>query len=370
MATRMPQFGDRNVGHLPKAFEQADSGPINQAAAGDSSAMDAKFGRNLVGTGGFSCISCHTFGPHKSLGIPAMDLTQMTKRLQKDWFHRYLLDPQSLRPGTRMPTFWPEGKSSRTDILGGNTDRQIDAVWAYLSRGKEGGLPPGLIQGKMELLAATEPLIYRHFIEGAGSRAIGVGYPEKANLAFDANNLRLALIWQGSFIDAALHRTGRGAGFAPPLGYDVVRMPQGSAFARLESVNDKWPEEAGRKAGYQMRGYTLDEKRRPIFRYSFQNLAIEDAPIPVPGEIDPFFRRAVTLKAEQPPDNLWFRAWSGSKVEQQRGGVFLADGKVKLHFELPGGGRPVVRQSVGVTELLVPVPFAGKEARFVEEITW
>ncbi|HMC27116.1 MAG TPA: PA14 domain-containing protein, partial [Verrucomicrobiae bacterium] len=99
MATRMPQFGERNVGHLPMALAQADSG----TAAGETAdtPADAKFGRNLVGTGGFSCISCHTFGPHKSLGIPAMDLTQMAKRLKKNWFHRYLLDPQALRPGTR-----------------------------------------------------------------------------------------------------------------------------------------------------------------------------------------------------------------------------------------------------------------------------
>ena len=119
-----------------------------------------------------------------------------------------------------------------------------------------------------------------------------------------------------------------------------------------------------------MRGYTLDEKRRPTFRYSFQNVAIEDTPIAVAGEVDPFFRRTVTVNAEQPPDNLWFRAWSGSKVEEQGGGVFLADGKVKLRFELPGGARPVLRQSGGGTELLVPIPFVGNEARIVEEITW
>jgi hypothetical protein len=369
MATRMPQFGERNIGHLPAAFVQSDSGPRTQTAE-DSSGLDAKYGRNLVGTGGLSCISCHTFGPHKSLGIPAMDLTLMPKRLNKDWFHRYLLDPQSLRPGTRMPAFWPEGKSSRQDILNGNTDRQIDAIWAFLSRGKEGGLPPGLVQGKMELVATTEPIIYRHFIQGAGSRGIGVGYPEKANLAFDANELRLALVWQGSFIDAARHRTGRGDGFEGPLGYNIVRLPTGPSFALLDSSADIWPEAAGKKAGYQLHGYALDTNRRPTFRYTFRNFEIEDTPIPMAGELDPFFRRTVVVKAAQPAANLWFRAWTGSRIEEQGNGTFVADNKVKLRFELPASAKPVVRQSAGHAELLIPVQFVGKQATFSEEITW
>ena len=367
MATRMPQFGTKNVEHLTGAFKLADRGS-SQEIANDTSGLDAKFGRNLVGVGGMSCISCHTFGQHKSLGIPAMDLTLMTKRIKRDWFHRYLLDPASLRPGTRMPAFWPEGKSSRPDILSGNTDRQINAIWAFLSRGKEAGLPPGLVQGKMELVATNEPIIYRHFLDGAGSRAIGVGYPEKANLAFDANDLRLALIWQGSFIDAARHRTGRGDGFVPPLGYNTVRMPPGPAFALLDTLDSKWPDVAGKNGGFHLRGYVLDEQRRPILRYTFQKFEIEDAFAPINGDVDPYFRRQVTIRGEQSTDKLWFRAWAGDKIDEQTGGTFVADGKLKLHFD--SAEKPLVRKSGGRTELLIPVQFNGREARFVEEINW
>src|SRR5205814_285979 len=173
MATRMPQFGEANVGALVANFAKADSEVRTEAAVEqqpnkpDSSLQEVGYGRKFVGTEGLSCISCHVFAGHKSLGIPAMDLTLMTQRLQKDWFHRYLLDPPSLRPGTRMPSFWPEGKSAFKDLLDGDADRQIDAVWAYLSRGKEAGLPVGLVQGKMELVASNEAVIYRNFIQGA-----------------------------------------------------------------------------------------------------------------------------------------------------------------------------------------------------------
>ncbi|HUR44415.1 MAG TPA: PA14 domain-containing protein, partial [Candidatus Saccharimonadales bacterium] len=288
MATRMPQFGTANVEFLATAFEASDSAPSPDS---ETDQRDVKYGRKLVGTEGLACISCHTFAERKSLGIPALDLTLMSKRLKKDWFHRYLLDPASLRPGTRMPTFWPEGVSARKDILAGDTTRQIDSIWAYLSKAKEVGLPVGLIQGRAELVAADEAIMYRNFIDGGGSRAIGVGYPEKANLAFDANDLRLAMIWQGPFIDAARHQNGRGEGFEKPLGYNLIKMPPGMPFAVLDDPAAKWPDTGSRSAGYKMEGYRLDDKRRPAFHYSYQGVEIEDYPIALPGDTDPSLRR-------------------------------------------------------------------------------
>jgi len=369
MATRMPQFGETNVGHLAAIFEQADASapPI---APSEYSATQAKFGRKLVGTGGLSCVACHTFANFKSLGIPAIDLTQMANRLKKDWFNRYLLDPQSLRPGTRMPNFWPEGKSVNNDILGGDTQKQIDAIWSYLSKGREADVPEGMIRGKVEIVADKEPVIYRNFIAGAGSRAIGVGYPEKANLAFDANELRLALIWQGAFIDGARHRTGRGEGFEPPLGNNIVKMPPGPAFAMLTDTNAPWPQAIGKKAGYRMRGYRLDEKRRPTFLYSIETIYVEDSFVAVPGELDAGFSRTLTFQCDRPRTDLWFRAAVGSTIEATSDGWYFIDDKIKLKFTLDGNANPLIRKSGGQSELLVPVVFAGKDARIVEDINW
>ena len=216
MATRMPQFGVANVDLLPELFDKADARPDalpQPDVFAPGVAADAnKYGRRLVGVGGYTCIACHMFAGNPSLGAPALDLATAGQRLKWDWFRRYLLDPQALRPGTRMPAFWPNGVGANQDILGGDAEKQISAIWGYLARKNFTDLPNGLIQGKQEIVADKEAVMYRNFIEGAGSRAIGVGYPEKADLAFDANDMRLALIWQGAFIDAARHRTGRGSG--------------------------------------------------------------------------------------------------------------------------------------------------------------
>jgi mono/diheme cytochrome c family protein len=143
MAVRMPQYGQANVKRLVKGFGQADPRwPSLRAVS--SSRADHLEGQKLVGTGGYSCISCHRFDPHKSLGLSVTDMTVMTRRLKKDWFRRYLPDPPALRPGTRMPSFWPDGKAILRDVLEGDTDRQIEAIWSYLSKGTNAAPPRGL----------------------------------------------------------------------------------------------------------------------------------------------------------------------------------------------------------------------------------
>ena len=329
-----------------------------------------KYGRALVGAGGLSCISCHTFGNYKSLGVPAMDLTQMTKRLQPDWFHRYLLDPSSLRPGTRMPAFWPEGKSLREDLLQGDTHKQINAIWAYLSNATEAGIPPGLIQGKMELIAETETRIYRAFINDSGVRGIGVAFPEKANYTFDGVELRPAVIWQGPFMDAAKHRVGRGAGFEGPLGYNVLKMPPAPTFALLEEETAAWPRLFGKQAGFKMKGYRLDDQRRPTFLYSYQDIAIEDHTDAVPGELEASLVRTLKFKADRSVPNLGHRAWVAGSIEEQSGDTYLIDGKIQLKLRDTGGAKPVLRKSNDQTELLIPVEFKNNEAQLIEEIIW
>lgn len=370
MATRMPQFGKANVDHLVDAFEQADARPdapeqLNNYT--DGAGERAKHGRKLVGTdGGLSCIACHNFAGNKSLGVPAIDLATTGGRLKWDWFRRYLLDPQALRPGTRMPSFWPGGVAANKDVLKGDTEQQLAAIWLYLARKNFTDLPAGLVQGKMEVVAEQHPVIYRNFIDGGGSRAIGVGYPEKANLCFDANELRLAMIWHGPFIDAARHQTGRGAGFEKPLGTNVLKLPRGPAFAVLESDRAPWPDQKPTKASSAFLGYRFDEKLRPVFRYRIAGCEIQDHPAPEPGEVDPFFRRTFTIKG-QPSSGvqLFFRAAIGTITRQ--GEVFTVDGKLRLKFP---NASPLVRGEGEKAELLVPITLANGSAILVQELIW
>jgi cytochrome c2 len=371
MFTRMPKFGIENVGELITALEAADAALVRPDPKLNVDDNDKKFkavGRRLVGAQGFSCIKCHTFADKRSTGIQALSLTTMTRRLRRDWFHHYLANPQEYRPGTRMPTPFANGQSTLPDILGGSVEMQTRAIWDYLADGDRAILPIGLVTGQIELIAFDEAVVYRNFIEGASPRAIGVGYPAKLNLAFDANEMRLAMIWHGAFIDAAKHWTGRGAGFEKPLGDNILQLPTGMPFAQLDGSQAPWPGAAAKEAGHKFRGYKLGEQRNPTFLYSFGDVQIEDYPAPV-GESDYFvLKRTLSLTAAAPPANLWFRAAAAGKIEPQTGDTYKIDNRLTL--KITGPGKPEIRQSAGKSELLVPVIFEGGKATFTLTYDW
>jgi cytochrome c2 len=371
MATRMPVFGAENLHGLVNHFMETDQLTGGESTSEDISLEDAKYGRKLVGIGGMACITCHTFGKFGSLGIPAMDLTTVGERLQKDWFERYLKNPAMLRPGTRMPSFWPEGQSVNRDIFSGDTQRQIDSIWSYLNIADDNNPPTGLIQGQKEIVADREAVMYRNFIEGAGPRAIGVGYAEKANIAFDANQNRMAMIWQGPFMDGARHSSGRGAGFEPPLGHNLIKLPDGPPFSfSVDPKNTAWPKLSGKKAGYSFKGYWLDSKRRPKFKYCFMAMDVEDYSIAVPGELDAFLRRYLTFDSRAHYVNIWMRAATGQNIIKESDGSFLIDQKLRMRFELSGTEKPVIKGVEGAMELRVPVELDHGKAKIIQEIIW
>jgi hypothetical protein len=67
------------------------------------------------------------------------------QRLNPDWIERWIANPQALMPGTKMPTYYdPEDMtgSAPPDILGGDPERQIEALANYvftLGHARRGG---------------------------------------------------------------------------------------------------------------------------------------------------------------------------------------------------------------------------------------
>jgi len=366
MHTRMPGFGQANVAAVASAFAALDKlATVPEVEFAEPMPKVKGAGRHMAGGNCLGCIKCHTFAGQKAEGVQGIDMLLMPKRVQRDWFHAYLIDPQKLRPGTRMPTAWPNGKSVLPDLLEGKAVSQIESIWLYLKDGPKAQLPVGLQRNSIPLVAEKSAIIYRNFIQGAGWRAIGVGYPEKANLAFDANEMRLALLWHGAFMDAARHWTGRGEGSEPPLGDNILTLPGGAAFATLAKSDDPWPTTAPKNMGYKFLGYRLTPDDRPLFRYSFGDVMIEDFPNALAGK-DATIQRTLLLSTSKPADDLYFRAAVGNKIDALKDGWYRIDGwKLKLE-----GGKPQIRQSGGKKELLVPIRFKDGKAQIAQHFEW
>ncbi len=373
MVTKMPKFGASNVEPLVELFGSVDMRPETMPEA-DFTEPEYRIkadGRHLVGGQALSCIKCHDFGPYPSTGVRAISLTSMTKRLRPDWFYRYVLDPQTYRRGTRMPAPWPFGQATIRETLHADVNLQVQAVWLYLSDREKASVPYGLVREPIELKPNTEPIIYRNFIEGAGSRAIGVGYSEGVNLAFDANQMRMAMIWHGAFIDAARHWTGRGAGFEAPLGDDILSFPNQVSFLILDKPDQEVPTGNARDLGYKFLGYHLDSKQRPIFRYSIHGLTIEDHPIPEQGEGKyATLKRSLQFQGSSDTNQLWYRAATAQKLEELGEGRYRVDGSWTIQVTSTASEKPIVRESAGKRELLVPVRLKNSKAEINQHYIW
>ncbi|MCA9155389.1 MAG: c-type cytochrome, partial [Planctomycetales bacterium] len=372
MFTRMPRFGTTNVGQLVSALATADPAALADVKIPEPEIAPRRLksaGRQLVGASGFSCIKCHTFGGSKATGIQSINMTTMTRRLRPEWFHQYMLNPQAYRPGTRMPAAWPQGQVLLPNVLDGTPDTQIHSVWSYLSDGDKASPPTGLGSDPEELYVIDEAVIYRNFIEGAGPRAIAVGYPEKVNLAFDANNLNIALLWHNAFMDASRHWSGRGQGFQGPLGDNVLRLTANQPFAALADAETSWPTENPRDNGYRFRGYRLGKAERPTFLYEYDGIAIEDFPEAALTEQFSPLRRTLTLtrRGSSAGGKLHYRAAVGDTIEPAEDGWFTINGTWKTRIE---GAKAVVRHGSGKAELLVPIEVANQPVMFTQIYAW
>ncbi len=131
MRIRMPLFPATAVKTLPSLFAAVDhpgKKPSEAEVFGNATGL-TEAGRVLLGNG---CIQCHPLRGEALPGVVGVDLEGIAGRVQPEWFHDFLLNPAGLKPRTRMPTFFPKGKSQNLEVLHGDTERQIAAMWAYL----------------------------------------------------------------------------------------------------------------------------------------------------------------------------------------------------------------------------------------------
>lgn len=253
--TRMPSYAG-HADFLTKLLTEADRRDLPPLAEGDVEA-----GHRLAGVqGGVNCVTCHVWGDKPALGIQALDISNLDRRLDPAWFRDYLLNPAAYRPGTLMPPLWPGGRSLVGDILGGDTEKQIASLWAYIEKGE--GLPAGYpdhVSGAYELVPGDRAILQRTFLNEVGTHAILAGFPGGVNLAYDGEQGRPALAWRGRFFDAYSTWFVRAAPFEDPLEKEV----------------HLWPRPSGSGSG-GFRGYRLDSGGNPTFLITLDGVPVED----------------------------------------------------------------------------------------------
>lgn len=360
MQARMPVFPAKQVASLPNGFEKVDQNqkPQQDEKVFPDHAKLASSGRIMLETG---CIQCHPIRGESMPGVVGTDLGDVTNRVHAKWFREFLLDPASLKPRTRMPTFFPDGKSQNKTLLDGDVDRQIASLWSYLKAGPKQPLPAKILEEKSknyELVPDTRPIILRTFMQEAGTHAITVGFPKKVHFAFDAELVRPAIAWKGRFLDAQGTWFIRFAPPAIPLGETPVLFPAGAPFAVLKDKTEPWPVSAPDQGDIQFRGYRVDAAGIPTFLYQYGQFEIEDRLEPADNQS---LKRQLKIKHQQSPgtkSTLWFRALTGKTLKPIKPATMKNQAGLSVSLSKPLAKTGELRTTDNETDWIIPIPTA------------
>lgn len=260
MNIRMPNFGKEQTEMLLDLLPEADKRetPVKIDVSGLEKHHRAELGRKLLGTTGLACVGCHGLKDRKSLGPPVARLTNTVARLQPEYFKELLLNPQATQPGTMMPPMFMGRKTA---------DKDVESIWIYLKELEGQPLPEGLISTEdfeLKPEKAGKPIVFRSFIEGAGSHAIAVGFPQGVHAMFDSVQVRWARVWKGKFLDAMSNWQSREMLPIKPLGTDVKELPAATGTREFS-------------------GYRLGKDGVPTMLYTLDGQSVEDTLRPTKG---------------------------------------------------------------------------------------
>ncbi|MCU0368796.1 MAG: DUF1080 domain-containing protein, partial [Cyclobacteriaceae bacterium] len=207
----------------------------------------------------------------------------------------------------------------------------------------------------------NEPRMLRAFIDYKGdykqrlTHTIGVGDPSGTHYVYDLKAGNLVCVWKGDFADATPMWHDRGDGSFKPMG-SVLYLFNNQPLAFLPTETNAFPvitREAEIKPGeYRGKGYEIDTNGRPVFKYTFQGMQVEDKIYPDnQGRI---ITHEVNIKERGTKDDLFYKVAEGKNVKVMPNGDYAIDDK-SYYIRLNGGINGMVREINGVSELMVPV---------------
>lgn len=213
--------------------------------------------------------------------------------------------------------------------------------------GRHDGVDPILVDAPVNT-------ILRSFIDIPGMRivhAVSVGSPEQVHYTYDMDRGALIEVWRGGFLDATPMWHDRGDGSSRPRGAIQQLGKPAFTLAKLASAQAAWmTDTAG--TGYRPKGYVLDNKDRPAFKYLLYGTQVTDQSRVM--ENGHGLRREISL--DQPVDGLYAKLAEGQSIELLSNNLYIIDGRsYYLQLEDTGGEKPLVRDAAGGKELIIPV---------------
>jgi len=131
---RMPAYS-AHAASLSDGFARLHGIDPEEKTTHTSDAALVSAGKDLISAEkGFGCTTCHGLGdtkPTAAFEVQGLYLEHISGRLRREWYDRWMDNPASVTPGTKMPQYAPGGESPNP-ALNGNAAEQFNAIWHYL----------------------------------------------------------------------------------------------------------------------------------------------------------------------------------------------------------------------------------------------
>ena len=207
------------------------------------------------------------------------------------------------------------------------------------------------------LLNANKNMIVRsyNFIDLPNNvkvtHAVNVGSAAQLHYNYDVNMGSLVQIWHGEFLDVAPSWRGRGDADTKPLGTVLYLGKPTLSINRLKNSNVSWSSDTT-STGFKPKGYVLDEKDRPAFKYNIYGASVTDRTVLLDNNQG--LQRTISIKNN--PGNLYFLLATNNLIEAISPGFYLiGDHEYFLQLNNPNIDKPIIRVQNGTKELMLPV---------------
>jgi hypothetical protein len=204
------------------------------------------------------------------------------------------------------------------------------------------------------LIEPRERLVNRSFMDiTEGNRVVhsaNVGSPDQLHYSYDMDRGNLFQVWRGGFLDATPMWYSRGDGSSRPTGSRVQLGQPRQSIVQLSSLQDSLSNDTT-GTGFRTKGYELESDSRTAFIYWIHGATVRDAfEVSENGQA---LKR--TVKVANNPGKLYMLLAAGKTIESVSKGLYVIDDNSYYIRLDDAGAAPVVRQSNGHSELLIPV---------------
>ena len=227
----------------------------------------------------------------------------------------------------------------------------------------EGLYPYPLNNTKKTLLIdpSQTPEMIRGFVNYQNEKrthVISVGDPKNVHYTYDLANGSLLKVWKGGFADVTEMWEGRGIDQLLIPQEMSVELNEHFVASPLKNNMTAFPPKISNDI--QPTGYRMDNRKRPIFIFKYQNLTIEDQY--QPNILYNGIQRTLSINGES---NLFSRAAKADYIEKINEEFYSVGGY--FYFKNLGESQPIIRKIDGFQEIIYPLQ---KDNKIVYSLFW